>query len=235
MLGTVGSTAVETLFYKHFGTGAIDNVVYFLASAEPDGLRALVGELLTHNGPVRVHAPVKHVFDTAVGELERWVLHDGWIVEEGSLVRVTPAAEEATGVRDKFLEDVGSSGLDEQGEIKRAVEDSSTAFVSEPPDYNGSITKIRIALETVVRRAASDVAARRGLEYPEDSWGRALGLLRAAGVMETKEEQMLARVYTFISPAAHIPSGVTDEEWARLARTFGLSSAYFILRKYVSA
>jgi hypothetical protein len=43
---------------------------------------------------------------------------------------------------------------------------------------------------------------------------------------------MLARVYTFISPGAHLPKGVTDEEWARLARTFGLSSTHFVLRKF---
>jgi hypothetical protein len=43
---------------------------------------------------------------------------------------------------------------------------------------------------------------------------------------------MLARVYTFISPGAHTPTGVTQEEWARLARTFGLGACFFLVKKH---
>ena len=150
-------------------------------------------------------------------------------------MRVTPAAEEATGIRDKFLQDVATSGLDVDGAIRTAVENSSKDFVAEPPDFNGSTTKVRIALETVARRAAAATAEKNNsINYQDDSWGKALQFLRSSGVIEIQEEKILARVYTFISPGAHIPKGVTAEEWARLARTFGLSSAYFLLRKYVA-
>jgi hypothetical protein len=91
---------------------------------------------------------------------------------------------------------------------------------------------VRIAFETVARRAAAVIEARKSGNYPDYPWGKALQLLRADGVIEPQEEEILARVYTFISPGAHVPRGVTAEEWARLARTFGLSSAYFLLRKY---
>ena len=124
------------------------------------------------------------------------------------------------------------SGLDEDSAIEKAVEDSSKNFVAEPPDFNGSTTNVRIALETVARRAARTTAKKLGGGYPEDSWGKALQFLRSSGVIELSEEEILARVYSFISPGAHVPKGVTAEEWARLARTFGLSSAYFLLKKY---
>ncbi len=71
-------------------------------------------------------------------------------------------------------------------------------------------------------------------EYSEYTWGKALHLLRTTGVIEPQEEEILSRVYTFISPGAHVPKGITAEEWARLARTFGLSSAYFLLRKFLA-
>jgi hypothetical protein len=87
----------------------------------------------------------------------------------------------------------------------------------------------------VARRAAAAAAKKKGGGYPEDSWGKALQLLRSSGVIELEEEQILSRVYTFISPGAHVPKGITAEEWARPARTFGLSSAYFLLRKFVAA
>lgn len=116
-----------------------------------------------------------------------------------------------------------------------AVENSSKSFVAAPPDFNDSTTKVRIALETVARRAATMIAIKKGGGYSSDSWGKALEFLRTAGVIELEDEKIIAMVYKFISPGAHVPKGVTAEEWARLARTFGLSSAYFLLRKYVAA
>jgi len=234
VLSTISTAATETFLYKHLGVSEVLSFLSALASAPPEALKAMLTELLANNKILYGAAPVKHVFKSGIEELERWALHDGWIVENGTLVRVTPAAEEATGIRDKFLQDIQTSGLDADSAIKTAVEDSSKNFVAEPPDFNGSTTKVRIALETVARRAAVAVAKKKGGGYLDDSWGKALQFLRSSGVIEVQEEEILARVYTFISPGAHVPKGVTAEEWARLARTFGLSSAYFLLRKYVA-
>ena len=232
---TISTAAAETFLYKHLGVSQVPSFLPVLASAPPEALKAMLTELLANNKLLYAAAPAKHVFKNGIKELERWALHDGWIVENGTLVRVTPAAEEATGIRDKFLQDIATSGLDVDSAIKTAVENSSKDFVAEPPDFNGSTTKVRIALETVARRAAAVIAKKKGGGYPEDSWGKALRFLRSAGVIEPQEEEILAQVYTFISPGAHVPKGVSAEEWARLARTFGLSSAYFLLRKYVAA
>jgi hypothetical protein len=38
-----------------------------------------------------------------------------------------------------------------------------------------------------------------------------------------------------INPGAHRPTGLTDEEWASLARSFALSSTSFLLRNYRTA
>jgi hypothetical protein len=194
----------------------------------------MLTELLANIRLLYAAAPVKHVFNSGIEEFERWALHDGWIVEEGALVRVTPVPEEATGIRDKFLQDIVTSGLDGDGAIKTAVESSSKEFVAQPPDFNGSTTKAGIALETVARRAAAVIESKKSGVYTDYPWGKALQSLRSAGVIELQEEEILARVYKFISLGAHVPKGVTAEEWARLARTFGLSSAYFLLRKYAA-
>jgi hypothetical protein len=234
VLSVISTAGAETFLYKHLGVSEVFSFFRMLASATPEALKTMLNELLTNNKVLYAAAPVKHVFNSALDDLARWALHDGWIVENGTLVRVTPAAEEATAIRDKFLHDIAHSGLDMDGAIKTAVEKSSKDFVSQPPDFNGSTTKVRIALETVARRAATAIAKKKGGVHPEDSWEKALPFLRSSGVIEPQEEEILARVYTFISPGAHIPRGVTAEEWARLARTFGLSSAYFLLRKYVA-
>lgn len=234
ILSTVPTAAAEIFLSKHLGVSRLPTSIFpMLDSAPPDALKEMLIELLINNKILYNAAPKKGVFDSGIEELKRWALHDGWIVEKGALVRLTPAAEEETGIRDKFLQDIQTSGLDSDSAIKMAVENSSKSFVAEPPDFNDSTTKVRIALETVARQAAKMTAKKNSSEYSNDSWGNALRFLRSAGVIEPQEEEILARVYTFISPGAHVPKGVTAEEWARLARTFGLSSAYFLLRKYM--
>jgi len=234
VLSTVSTSAAETFLYKHLNIFRVASILPLLISAPPDALMAMLTELLVNNKILYAAAPVKHVFVSGIEELKRWALHDGWIVDGCALVRVTPAAEEATGIRDKFLQDIQTSGLDGDGAIKTAIENSSKSFVAEPPDFNDSTTKVRIALETVARRAAASIANKSGGGYQDYQWGKALEFLRTEGVIEIQDEKILSMVYTFISPGAHVPKGVTAEEWARLARTFGLSSAYFLLRKYVA-
>jgi len=193
----------------------------------------LVTELMCASSAIRASAPTRYVFDGHWRELQRWLLHDGWILENHMLVRLAPGAEEATGVRDALIQELGSSGLDADGAIRRCIEDAAQAFVREPPEFNASTTNVRIALETVARSAARFRSANGGGVYQNDSWGVALAFLRQAGVLDLDEEQVIARVYTFISPGAHVPTGITEEEWARLARTFGLGATYFILKKHL--
>lgn len=233
VLASSSDDAVRTFVYKHSGVigSKIPRPRTIVNEASHSVIRSMLVELLSANKVLRAAAPLKGVFDESVGELQRWALHDGWIVERTELVRVTPLAEEVTGIRDKFAEDLASSPLDHDGAIRVTLDGSSKDFVAQPPDFNGSITKARIVLETVGRRAAQHIAAANGVPYPEDSWGKALVLLRAQSVIEPTEEEILARVYTFVSPGAHVPKGITEEEWARLSRTFSVSSSYFLLRK----
>jgi hypothetical protein len=241
VLGALSNDAAQTLLYKHLGVGNLDpgmmGFVAVMAGSTDEVVGALVAELVSQRNQLRHSAPTRHVFDTRVVDLQRWLFHDGWVIDdEGHLVAVGAAVEEATGVRDSLLEELTASGLDADHVLERALNDAAQAFRSDPPDFNESTTKVRIALETVARRAAPALAARRGVPAPVDSWGASLTFLRLnAQLLTLPEEQALAAMYTLISPGAHRPTGLTDEEWARLARTFALSATYFLLRKYRSA
>jgi hypothetical protein len=205
-----------------------------MRDASLEEMKSMLIEMLAGNAMLRSAAPGKHVFDDAIDDLKRWIFHDGWIVEGTDILRITPMAEEVTGVRDKLLEDLDKSGLDNDTTIRALLDYSSKDFVAQPPDFNGSITKARIAFETVARRAAREIALTRNADYSEDSWGKALQLLNSQEVIDPREEKILSQVYTFISPGAHIPKGITAEEWARLARTFAVSSTYFLLQKFMT-
>lgn len=240
-LGALTNDAAQTLLYKHLGGGNPDGgmmgaVAAMTASAD-EAVGALVAELVGQKNQLRHSAPTRYVFDGRVRDLERWLFHDGWSVDnEGRLVAAGAAVEETTGVRDNLFEELTASGLDADHALERALNEAADAFRSDPPDFNESTTKVRIALETVARRAAPALAARRGIASPVDSWGATLTFLRIdAQLLTLQEEQTLAAMYTLISPGAHRPTGLTDEEWARLARTFALSATYFLLRKYRTA
>ena len=60
----------------------------------------------------------RYVFDGHFRTFARWLLHDGWIVENHRLVRVAPAAEEAAGIRDALIDELAASELDTTGDIR---------------------------------------------------------------------------------------------------------------------
>jgi hypothetical protein len=137
VLAASSDDGARTFIYKHLGVieSKLPPLRVLLKEAAADAIRYMVVELLAANKALRATAPVKHVFEQAVGELQRWVLHDGWIIEGAGLVRVTPLAEEVTGIRDKLTEDLATSGLDYDGAIRSSLDSSSKDFVAEPPDF----------------------------------------------------------------------------------------------------
>ncbi|MGH9350475.1 MAG: hypothetical protein ACRD26_24770 [Vicinamibacterales bacterium] len=89
-----------------------------------------------------------------------------------------------------MLEELAASGLDADRALDRALNEAAEEFRSQPPDFNESTTKVRIALDTIARRAAPTIAAHRGIPAPGDTWRAALGFLRMpAQLMTVHEEQ----------------------------------------------
>ena len=120
ILTFISDDAAKNFLYKHLGVSSV-SFLYTLDDAPDEALRAMTTELLENNAFLRAAAPTKWVFERGIADLERWVLHDGWIVEKGAIVRVMPAAEEITGVRDKLIEDLSASGLDDDDAIKHGT------------------------------------------------------------------------------------------------------------------
>ena len=165
---------------------------------------------------IRHSAPKQHVLIPELA-IERWLFHDGLSVNDGRRVARVPTVEAATGIRDRLLEELAASGLDADRALDRALNEAAEAFRSQPPDFNESTTKVRIALETIARRAAPTIAAHRVIPAPGETWGAALGFLRmTAQLMTVQEVRAVSAVYTLISPGAHRPVGLTDEEWPAL-------------------
>jgi hypothetical protein len=57
-------------------------------------------------------------------------------------------------VEDALLIELDAAALVNSNDIKRAIEASADDFLKAQPDYNGSLTNIRIALEPLAREIA---------------------------------------------------------------------------------
>lgn len=79
----------------------------------------------------------------------------------------------------KTLE-LNRSNLPSTVEINRLLENSADDVRKQPPDFNGSLTSARVALETV----AKDIASERRKRYPGNfnpaKWGQVISYLRTS-------------------------------------------------------
>ena len=198
-------------------------------------MAGLLVELVGGSTGIRTDAPTKYVFDGRLIDLGRRLRADGFEVIEDALVRLLPTAEPVAQINDHLEATLAGSDLDNDAEVRRLLQDSYASISSAEPDFNDATTKARIALETVARRSAVRVAAAREKAVPADTWGAALAFLYEEQVVTKLEEEALAKVYTLISPGAHVPRGLTDEQWALLARSFAVSGAYFLLHQHLAA
>ncbi|MEX2526469.1 MAG: hypothetical protein WEA09_02420 [Gemmatimonadota bacterium] len=237
LLEALSSSAVRVLLLKHLDENLWPINTHELLSvtetADGTAMAGLLVELVGGGTSIRANAPAKYVFDTRLEDLRSNLRADGFEVIEGALVRLLPGAEPVARITDSLEGVFASSDLDRDGEIRRLLRESHEDLAATPPDFNGGTTKARIALETVVRRSAAKIASSRMVPAPDDRWGAALAFLKDQEVVTTVEEEALAKVYTLISSGAHVPRGLTDEQWALLARTFAVSGAYFLTHKHL--
>ena len=239
LFDALSQDAVRLLLIKHLDTDpapfTVDNLLYIVTSAQPDAMAGLFVELVGGRTAVRANAPTKYVFDGRLTDLRRRLRADGFDVVEDALVRLLPTAEPVGQIKDFLEATLADSDLDNDAEVRRLLQESYASISAAAPDFNDATTKARIALETVARRSAARVAAAREKTAPADTWGAALAFLYKERVVTKHEEEALAKVYTLISPGAHAPRGLTDEQWALLARSFAVSGAYFLLHQHLVA
>ena len=55
----------------------------------------------------------------------------------------------------------------------------------------------------------------------------------ARDILRVEEEQGLAGVFTFDSPGAHTPVGLTELEMTRLGRSLAVSMCYFLIKRCI--
>lgn len=172
----------------------------------------------------------KYKFDDQFEIFKKSLLLDGYLVVGNEINRLDPNCEGKEPVEDALVKEVDKSDILKKDAIIMAINASADDFVSAQPDYNGSLTNIRIALETLVR----EIALYKGFSTPKlgNTWGPSLSHLKGNGFIDQKDEAALSSVYTFISNGAHIPLGFSEEEFVRLGRNLCSSMCYFVIKRF---
>jgi hypothetical protein len=201
-----------------------------LLSASDTLLSDVILEVIHTARTLRNKTSPKYLFDDQFKILEKSLLLDGYQIEDNSVRALDPNFVGKEAVEDALIKEVQESSIVNKQDIVNAIKCSADDFVKAQPDYNGSLTNIRIALETLVREIALDkgfTTTRTG-----NTWGPSLNYLEKNGFIDQKDEKTLSSVYTFISNGAHVPLGFSEEEFVRLGRNLCYSMCYFVIKKF---
>jgi hypothetical protein len=199
-------------------------------------LMHVLTEIVATQGDLRARVNPKYRFDERLHDLKQCLLLDGYAVQDARLVQIDPSIADAAPLEDELVVGLQNSRAPRATEIVAKIADSAQAFRATPPDYNAALVNARVALETLAADVAADVAS--GITPPPSynpaKWGEVLAFLRSSGEITLEEEQGLAGVFRFLSPGAHRPVGIPEDQMTRLGRSFALNMCWFLLKNHLA-
>ncbi len=199
-------------------------------------LMLLLTEVVATLGDLRVRVNPKYRFDERLHDLTQCLLLDGYIVQDRKLSQTDPSIADAAPLEDDLVLALQGSGAPRAQEIIAKIGDSAESFRATPPDYNAALVNARVALETLAVDVAADVASRTPgpASYNPAKWGEVIAFLRTSGEITLEEEKGLAGVFGFLSPGAHRPVGLPEDQMTRLGRSFALNMCWFLLKNHLA-
>lgn len=234
LLSVVDNESVHVLLDKcdldPYAANSVIDISEAMQSATEKQLSSLIEEISYTSGTLRNTVSPKYSYDNQFKVFRKSLLLDGYIIEDSGIKSLDPNFEGKEPIEDQLLHEVKKSGLDINDEIKKCILESASDFIKDQPDFNGSLTNIRICLETIIRR----ISIKQGFinNSSGNTWGPSLNHLKSNAFITEKEEKTLASVFTFISDGAHVPIGFSEEEFVRLGRNLCASMCYFVIKKY---
>ncbi len=231
MLGKYGVEHLS-LSPRHLLHGLLD----VLRGLDDQTVMHVLSELVATTGDLRARVTPRHRFDERMHDLTQCLLLDGYIVQDKVLLQTDPSIADAAPMEDDLIVALRTSGAHRAQEIIAKVVDSADSFRASPPDYNAALVNARVALETMAGDVAADIASRTlgALPYDPAKWGDVLRFLRTSGEITQEEEKGLAGVFGFLSPGAHRPVGIPEDQMTRLGRSFALNMCWFLLKNHLA-
>jgi hypothetical protein len=213
----------------------LTGILNLLRSSSPATVMLVVAEVIATSGDLRAKVTPRYRFDEREQDLKQCLILDGYIVDGKKLVQTDPSLSDSP-VEDDLIEGLKVCGAPRSADIISKINDSASAFRSTPPDYNAALTNARVALETLAGDVAGAVATRQGVQgtYNPTKWGEVIAFLRINAEITVEEEKGLAGVFGFLSPGAHRPVGIPEDQMTRLGRSFALNMCWFLLKNHLA-
>lgn len=205
-----------------------------LSQAESTGCLAILEEVVRTNGDLSNQIKPRYRFTERFDDLKRCLTLDGYHVGEREMTPLDPSISDTPPLEDDLVLGLKATNLDLSKEIVRKLTDSAESFRRTPPDYNACLTNARVALESVARTIASNRYHSDPPEYDPTKWGSVIAHLKTRRFFTLEEERGLVGVYAFLSPGAHRPVGLTEEEACRLGRSLALGMCWYLVKTYQS-
>lgn len=212
----------------------ISELLDTLNALEEDILLLILSEVITTSQDLRARINPKYRFDSRMDDLSKCLLLDGYIIQGKQLVQSDPSIADAAPFEDDLIIALNKSGLPRALDIISKINASTSSFRNSPPDYNAALTNARVALETLAGDIAGEIACNTSPTptYNACKWGEIISFLKSANRITAEEEKGLAGVYGFISPGAHKPIGIPEDQMTRLGRSFALNMCWFLIKTH---
>lgn len=205
-----------------------------LRALDGPSVMQVLSEIIVTKGDLRARVNPKYRFDQRLYDLTQCLTLDGYAIMDERLVQTDPSISGAPPVDDDLIQLLQSSWPPRAAEIIQKVNDSAEAFRRPSPDYNAALTNARVALETLAADVASGLSSPKPASFDPTKWGKVIEYLRLSGEITVEEEHGLSGVYRFLSPGAHRPVGIPEEQMTRLGRSLALNMCWFLLQNYLA-
>ena len=230
-----GKHGVDTAEYQDWNRNELaylKTIQNWLTAANIVQIESILAEVVRTQGSFRNRVSPRYVYDERWSDVQVCLTLDGYVVEYGQLLRAEPNLEGGPVLEDDLTRELNRSELPNANDVVRLLSNSADDFRRTPADLNGALTNARIALQTLGSDISRQHSGSRTPGFDETKWGQVAAHLRMAGVITQEEEKGIAGVFTFVSPGAHTPVGLSETAMVRLGRSLVISMCYFLVKRW---
>lgn len=214
---------IESISYKSY-------ISYRIKQTDSDKISELVREIISTSCSLNNREYLCNFhdnwggFEQRLNDLSKCLFLDGYKAVKDKLIKIEPNIEGVIAFDDELTNELRSCGLSSRQDIIDCIENSAKHFRN--GEFDSCLSQARVALETLVRKIASEKFGKDG------DWQGAISVLEGNALNE-KEKWLIKNTYSFISEACHNP--LNDEEYARFGRNLAISMCYYLSKKYLTS
>ena len=151
------------------------------------------------------------------------------------MVPLDPSIPETPALEDDLTRELKASGLPDVHDLIGRLEASAQAFRASSPNFNSCLNDARVALQGIATKIAQARSVSQPGSFDPTKWGSVITYFRSTDFITDEEERGLVGVFGFVSPGSHRPLGLSDQEFARLGRSFAIGMCWFLVKRYRAA